>query len=247
MAVTVVTTKMAGGVNYTHTTDTSADWPAVPNDTYFYDIDAEIVYYKDAAGTVIDAYEEGGLTTVATDGTTITGDGTPTNPLVSVGGSGGNQLISGGAAYSGTGLDFDVTALEYLIAGVTYNTAPTTVTLAVGDPTNPRFDAIVADENEVVSVIQGTPAPIPITPAIGEDQVLVQYVLVGTGATTPTITEEYIYREGTTPDWTPGVSCVFSNCPTADFTSTSPTPFQGSECTLIDFNTRLEKSTSNAS
>jgi hypothetical protein len=31
MAVTVVTTKMAGGVNYTHTTDDSADWPAVPN------------------------------------------------------------------------------------------------------------------------------------------------------------------------------------------------------------------------
>ena len=102
MAVTVVTTKMAGGVNYTHTTDDLADWGLVPNDTYFYDIDTEIVYYKDAVGTVINAYEEGGLTTVATDGTTITGDGTPTNPLVAVGGSGGgNQLISGGAAYSG--------------------------------------------------------------------------------------------------------------------------------------------------
>ena len=238
MAVTVVTTKMAGGVNYTHTTDTSADWPSVPVSTYFYDIDTEIVYYKDAAGTIIDAYEEGGLTTVATDGSTITGDGTPTNPLVAVGGSaGGNQLISGGAAYSGTGLDFDVTALEYLVAGVQYNTAPTSVTLAVGDPTNPRFDAIVADDTGTVSVVQGTPAATPLTPAISEDQVLVQYVLVGAGATTPTITEEYIYREGTTPDWTPGVSCVLANCPTADFTSTTPTPFQGSECTLIDFNT----------
>lgn len=238
MAVTVVTTKMAGGVNYTHTTDTSADWPSVPVSTYFYDIDTEIVYYKDAAGTIIDAYEEGGLATVATDGSTITGDGTPTNPLVAVGGSaGGNQLISGGAAYSGTGLDFDVTALEYLVAGVQYNTAPTSVTLAVGDPTNPRFDAIVADDTGTVSVVQGTPAATPLTPAISEDQVLVQYVLVGAGATTPTITEEYIYREGTTPDWTPGVSCVLANCPTADFTSTTPTPFQGSECTLIDFNT----------
>jgi hypothetical protein len=238
MAVTVVTTKMAGGVNYTHTTDTSADWPSVPVSTYFYDIATEIVYYKDAAGTIIDAYEEGGLTTVATDGSTITGDGTPINPLVAVGGSaGGNQLISGGAAYSGTGLDFDVTALEYLVAGVTYNTAPTSVTLAVGDPTNPRFDAIVADDTGTVSVVQGTPAVTPLTPAISEDQVRVQYVLVGAGATTPTITEEYIYREGTTPDWTPGVSGVCSNCPTADFTSTTPTPFQGSECTLIDFNT----------
>ena len=85
MAVTVVTTKMAGGVNYTHTTDTSADWPSVPVSTYFYDIDTEIVYYKDAAGTIIDAYEEGGLTTVATDGVTITGDGTLGNPLVAAG------------------------------------------------------------------------------------------------------------------------------------------------------------------
>ena len=152
--------------------------------------------------------------------------------------SGGNLLISGSAAWSGTDLDFDVTALEYLIAGVTYNTAPTTVTLAVGDPTNPRFDAIVADDTGTVSVITGTPAVTPITPSIGENQVLVQYVLVGTGATTPTITTEYIYREGSPlTDWTPGTSCVLADCPTADFASTTPAPFQGPQCTLIDFST----------
>ena len=100
--------------------------------------------------------------------------------------SGGNLLISGGASYSGTGLDFDVSPLVYLIAGIQYTTTQTSVTLNVGDPTNPRFDAIVADENEVVSVIQGTPAPIPITPEVGADQILVQYVLVGANATTPT-------------------------------------------------------------
>lgn len=152
--------------------------------------------------------------------------------------SGGNLLISGSAAWSGTDLDFDVTALEYLIAGVTYNTAPTTVTLAVGDPTNPRFDAIVADDTGTVSVITGTPAVTPITPSIGENQVLVQYVLVGAGATTPTITTEYIYREGSPlTDWTPGTSCVSPDCPTADFASTTPVPFQGPQCTLIDFST----------
>jgi hypothetical protein len=152
--------------------------------------------------------------------------------------SGGNLLISGSAAWSGTDLDFDVTALEYLIAGVTYNTAPTTVTLAVGDPSNPRFDAIVADDTGTVSVITGTPAVTPITPSIGEDQVLVQYVLVGAGATTPTITTEYIYREGSPlTDWNPGTSCVFPDCPTADFASTTPAPFQGPQCTLIDFST----------
>ena len=150
----------------------------------------------------------------------------------------GNLLISGSAAWSGTNLDFDVTALEYLIAGVTYTTAPTTVTLAVGDPTNPRFDAIVADNTGTVSVIIGTPAVTPLTPSIGEDQVLVQYVLVGAGATTPAITTENIYREGSPlTDWTPGVSCVSAGCPTADFTSTTPAPFQGPQCTLIDFST----------
>ena len=85
MAVTVVTTKMAGGVNYTHTTDASVDWPSVPNDTYFYDIDTEMVYYKDTVGTVISGYEKGGLTTVTTDGTTIIGNGTPSSPLTAVG------------------------------------------------------------------------------------------------------------------------------------------------------------------
>lgn len=37
MAVTTVTTTMAGAINYTVVTDTSADWAAVPNSTYFYD------------------------------------------------------------------------------------------------------------------------------------------------------------------------------------------------------------------
>ena len=37
MAVTAVTTSMAGAINYTVVTDTSADWPSVANSTYFYD------------------------------------------------------------------------------------------------------------------------------------------------------------------------------------------------------------------
>ena len=55
---------------------------------------------------------------------------------VSAGTPSGNQLISGGAVYSGTGLDFDVSALEYIIAGVNYTTAPTTVPLNPGDPSD---------------------------------------------------------------------------------------------------------------
>jgi len=235
MAVTVVTTKMAGGVNYTHTTDTSADWPSVPVSTYFYDIDTEIVYYKDAAGTVIDAYEEGGLTTVATDGFTITGDGTPTNPLGSVGVSGGNLLISGGASYSGTGLDFDISILVFKIAGIQYTTsAETTLTLAAGDPTFARFDAIIAtldtNDNPIVDVVQGTPSATPVTPALNADQVLVQYVDIQAASTTPNITIQQVYREDQTSDWLGSVSGGFGNA--AVFSSTTPSPTEGSFCCL---------------
>ena len=150
---------------------------------------------------------------------------------VSIGTPSGNQLISGGAVYSGTGLDFDVSELVYIIAGVQYNSVPTSVTLLVGDPANPRFDAIVVDETETVSVVQGTPAATPITPAIGEDQVLVQYILVGTNATTPNIVTEYIYREGSAPDWTPSTNGTNN---TANFSSLTPSPYQGTECVLAE-------------
>jgi hypothetical protein len=150
--------------------------------------------------------------------------------------SAGNQLISGGASYSGTGLVFDVTFLEYRIAGVEYTANPTQVTLAVADPTFGRFDAIVVDENSVVSVLTGTPAAEPLTPAIGEDQVLVQYVALGPGATSPDVTSQIIYNDGSVPNWTPGVSGVGATFPTADFTSTTPPPFIDSECTLMTFN-----------
>ena len=56
MAVIALTTDMAGAVNYTHTTANLVDWPAVPIDTYFYDLDVEIVYYKDASGNIVGAY-----------------------------------------------------------------------------------------------------------------------------------------------------------------------------------------------
>ena len=158
------------------------------------------------------------------------------NDIPAATGPNGNQLISGGASYSGTGLVFDVSFLEYRIAGIQYTADPTQVTLAAGDPTFGRFDAIVADEDGVVSVLTGTPASEPLTPSIGDDVVLVQYVAVGVAATTPTVTSVIIYNDGSTPNWTPGVSGTGATFPTADFTSTTPDPFIGSECTLMTFN-----------
>jgi hypothetical protein len=57
MAVTTVTTTMAGAINYTVVTDSSADWSSVANSTYFYDKATKIVYYKDSTGVVQDIYK----------------------------------------------------------------------------------------------------------------------------------------------------------------------------------------------
>lgn len=151
-------------------------------------------------------------------------------------GSGGDTLlISGGASYSGTGLDFDVSILVFKIAGVQYTTpAETTVTLATGDPTFARFDAIIAtldaSDNPIVDVVQGTPSATPVTPALSADQVLVQYVDIQAGATTPNITTVQVYREDQTSDWLGSVSGGLGNA--AVFSSTTPAPTEGSFCCL---------------
>jgi hypothetical protein len=63
MAVTTVTTRMAGAINYTVVTDTSADWPSVANSTYFYDKADKLVHYKDGAGAIQEIFSAaGGLT-----------------------------------------------------------------------------------------------------------------------------------------------------------------------------------------
>jgi hypothetical protein len=145
-----------------------------------------------------------------------------------------NLLLSGNATWSETGMIFDTTLLSYQIAGVVYSANPQTITLPVSNPTNPRFDALVVDITSTVSVISGTPASNPLTPAIDENYVLIQYVLVGAAAVTPTITNEFVYREGSSPDW--NVSATVGTTPVlvANFSSTTPSPFQGTECTLVN-------------
>ena len=150
---------------------------------------------------------------------------------------GGNILISGGAVYSGTGMDFDVTALTYSIAGVTYGpTTPTTVTLANGSATNDRFDAIVAtldvNNNPIVDIIQGTPSATPTTPTITEEYVLVQYVLVSAGQSTPNIQTEVIYQENNIGWASKGTVDSTNN---ADFAATTVGAAQGTEYAKLDF------------
>lgn len=60
MAVTVLNTPMSAGVPYTHRTDTSADWPSVPNNTYFYNVADDLVYFKNPTGSVLGVYSAAG-------------------------------------------------------------------------------------------------------------------------------------------------------------------------------------------
>jgi hypothetical protein len=147
----------------------------------------------------------------------------------------GNVLLSGGASWSNTGMIFNVTDLSYVINNVLYDTPGTSVTLANGDPSFDRFDAIVVDDTETISVITGTPAINPVVPIPEPNQVLIQYVFVAQGVTTPSIVNEYVYREGSSPDWISSVVGTGPAGPTASFSFTGPvpTPFDGTSCLQI--------------
>ena len=60
MAVTAVIGNPASGVNYTVTTDTSADWAAVANSTYFYDLADKLVHFKNASGDILEVFSASG-------------------------------------------------------------------------------------------------------------------------------------------------------------------------------------------
>jgi len=140
----------------------------------------------------------------------------------------GKALISGGASYSGIGLIFNVSDLVYRIDGVIYSTQATTVTLNPGDPTDPRFDLIVVDNNGLISVIEGTPSPNPVYPPLGINQVLVAPVLIAAGATTPTVITEVVYKEDV--EWTTAIANLGNpQTGTIDFQSTN-NPYQGTFC-----------------
>ena len=78
MALSATTMTMAAGVNYTATTDSSTDWSAVTNNSYFYDKTTKLAYYKTSSGVVVGAYDVfngGTITGLTINGTlTVTGN-----------------------------------------------------------------------------------------------------------------------------------------------------------------------------
>ena len=93
------------------------------------------------------------------------------------------RLYYGGAEWSNTdpiALTFSLTNLAYTFADeIIFKTASMpAVSVSVSHPSYDRIDAIVINEDGVVKIKEGTPAPIPKKPVLGEDEVLIQYALI---------------------------------------------------------------------
>jgi hypothetical protein len=137
MAVTTVTTTMAGAINYTVVTDTSADWPSVANSTYFYDKADKLVHYKDGTGTIQEIFSEAGgsaITLTSAGGSqTLVNDGTgPSLALKGLTAGGGILLLPS------VGNDFISIVNTSPATGVTLTSAGGTETL-VNDGTGPAL------------------------------------------------------------------------------------------------------------
>jgi len=149
----------------------------------------------------------------------------------------GKYMISGGITWSGTGLTYDVSFLNYFFNG-NKTANPTQVTLDASDPTDNRFDAIVVDEAGTVTAITGTPSANPEVPAIPEDQLQVTIILVAAGSTTPTIASEEIYMDDPTTGWTFSTYQTATPTGSINFAGTS-SPKQGTECIEASTDARL--------
>ena len=184
----------------------------------------------------------GGIESIVA-GTNITIDDTdPQNPIISATGTGGGgtsyvppYLKTGGASWSGTGLVYDVSGLEYYFNGDKL-AAATQVTLDASDPDYNRLDAIVVDEEGVVSVIKGDASASPISPSVDELHILIQYILVEAGSTQPTIAKEDIYLENA--EWTTSTYTTGAATGSIDFDN-AVSPKQGVKCISANADARL--------
>jgi hypothetical protein len=109
-------------------------------------------------------------------------------------------LISGNASWSGVGFVYNVSATQYKIAGVLYNTSPTQVTLAPSNPKFDRIDVIAVDNTGSVIVLTGIPSACPVKPQTNSTQIELTFITVKAGAKIPNIPLENIYIDNN--EWT---------------------------------------------
>jgi hypothetical protein len=99
-------------------------------------------------------------------------------------------------------LDFSVAAGTYQINGIVYTIgAATPLTLANGDPVDPRIDVIYVDTTSTVLVAAGTPSANPVTPTLPAGSIALAFVAVEANATgaVGTVTTTLVNIAGTPP------------------------------------------------
>lgn len=134
-------------------------------------------------------------------------------------------LLSGGiVAWTGTGLNFNASEAFYNLDYIPYHFTGDSISLSAADGTFGRFDAIVLTSSGL-SKITGTASADPQLPQFDPcENILLTYVLVGAGATTPTqVSDEVIYDENV-ETWTHSTSGTISS----NFASTT-TAFHGTK------------------
>lgn len=110
-------------------------------------------------------------------------------------------LNSGGIVTWVSGYTYDVSTAQYVINRVSYSAPYTQVTLDNSDPTDDRIDVIVAQTDETIDVITGTPADDPQQPSYDPaTQLPLAFILVTAGSTQPTVSQDYIYLNDA--EWT---------------------------------------------
>lgn len=121
----------------------------------------------------------------------------------------GTYLEQGGAVTFLSNLSFRVQAGRAVINGARVTWVQTDVALDAADPSNPRQDSIIIQDNGdgtgTPTKVTGTPAASPATPDLDPlSQLFLSYALVPAGATALTIGTTTIYDED--DDWTSSVS-----------------------------------------
>lgn len=112
-----------------------------------------------------------------------------------------NGVISGGIVTWLQDYDYNISAAVYNIAGVTYNSPSTNITLDPSDPTFDRIDSFVLTNIGTAEYLTGTPSSSPSSPtADPNSQIEVGIALILANSTQPTITQLFIYNENI--EWT---------------------------------------------
>lgn len=116
-----------------------------------------------------------------------------------------DQRSYGGLVSWVSGYNYHITAAGYNLNGAPYTSPPADYTLAAADPTFDRIDAFILNTSGSSQVLTGTPSANPIPPGVTlGSQLLLSFVLVQAGSTSPTLHQECIYLENT--EWTSSVS-----------------------------------------